>query len=420
MAVYLEGQQVDTIDTAGQQAIETVYEDVRVDDGQLTLRMADLGGSDVNVVLNGLVVQWLAEEQSGPYVVEVTRGGSASDPLDRLRLRFNETIDASTFTLSDVVSLTGPQGAITPTLLTPVNETEFALTFPTQTVAGTYQIVVGPEIEDLTGNAMDQDQDGLMGEAIEDRFTGEIILVPVEDRRFDFGPSYAPLEAGYVSVNVSTVYSGALGYGFQAGVLGEVDRGTGTDLDRDLVYGRELTFAVDLPNAIYRVTLTTGDRHGFQHDQMAVYLEGQQVDTIDTAGQQVIETVYEDVRVDDGQLTLRMADLGGSDVNVVLNGLVVQWLRPAPSASGSSLLLSSAEPWLRDLFNPTPPNCSSSADGFSVPRSDTPIRSNSSVAASFVPTSRRAEDYRSAPLRVFDRHPLAVDLALMELFGPLP
>ena len=326
MAVHLEGVQVDTIDTAGQQVIETVYDNIRVDDGQLTLRMNDLGGVDANAVLNGLVVQWVAEEQSGPYVAELTRNGTASDPLNELVLRFNETIDPATFTLADVVSLTGPQGAIAPTSLTVISGTEFALAIPQQVGEGTYELVVGPDIEDATGNLMDQDQDGATGETLEDRFTGTVTLVPVADQRFDFGPSNSPVELGYVGISPSDTYSSTVGYGFQAGTVKVTDRGSGTALERDLAYSQDFTFAVDLPSAIYRITLTTGDRFNIAHDQMAVYLEREQVDTIDTLGQQVIETVYDNVRVDDGQLTLRMDDLGGSDVNSVLNGLVVQWV----------------------------------------------------------------------------------------------
>ena len=68
--------------------------------------------------------------------------------------------------------------------------------------------------------------------------------------------------------------------------------------------------------------MTTGDLGGPIHDQMAVYLEGTKVDTITTASGQVLARTYT-VSVTDGQLTLRMQDLGGSDPNVTLIGLDV-------------------------------------------------------------------------------------------------
>ena len=99
------------------------------------------------------------------------------------------------------------------------------------------------------------------------------------------------------------------------------DRASGGDLLRDFHYAPQGTFLVDVANGRYEVVLSMGDA-GALHDQMAVFLEGTQVDTVTTAaGQYAIRTYLVDVN--DGRLTLQLVDLGGSNANVVLNALEV-------------------------------------------------------------------------------------------------
>ena len=96
--------------------------------------------------------------------------GSAST----IRLRFSEPIDPTSFTTDDIVSFNGPNGAISITSVVEVagsNGREFDLSFASQSTLGDYTLVVGPQIFDLAGNAMDQDQDRTNGETLDDRFT---------------------------------------------------------------------------------------------------------------------------------------------------------------------------------------------------------------------------------------------------------
>jgi hypothetical protein len=58
---------------------------------------------------------------------------------------------------------------------------------------------------------------------------------------------------------------------------------------------------------------------------MGVYLEGAHFETLSTAAGQVLTRTYR-VSLSDGQLTVRLQDLGGSDVNAVLNGLEIVWV----------------------------------------------------------------------------------------------
>jgi hypothetical protein len=105
-----------------------------------------------------------------------------------VRLTFNEGINASSFTLADVVKLTGPSLAgprgfggpltITPTAVKAVSGTDnqFDVSFSAMSVFGTYSISVGPGIFDLAGNAMDQNQNGVNGENPGDLFYGSGVL----------------------------------------------------------------------------------------------------------------------------------------------------------------------------------------------------------------------------------------------------
>ena len=96
----------------------------------------------------------------------------------------------------------------------------------------------------------------------------------------------------------------------------------GDDLTRDFNYTRDATFAVDLPNGEYDVTVTLGDPGLIAHDQMGVFLEGAQFDSVTTGAGQSVARTYRTI-VSDGQLSLRLVDLGGSDPWVMINGLDV-------------------------------------------------------------------------------------------------
>ena len=114
----------------------------------------------------------------------------------------------------------------------------------------------------------------------------------------------------------------------------EADRGgkAGADLQRDFAYSTDGTFAVDLPGGTYNVTLLLGDASTF-HDNVAVYLEGALVDTVTTPTGGWVTRTYT-VALTDGQLTLRLRDLGGADFNWALNALqIVTAPSPSPSAS---------------------------------------------------------------------------------------
>jgi fibronectin type 3 domain-containing protein len=145
--------------------------------------------------------------------------------------------------------------------------------------------------------------------------------------KFDFGTSTSPLEAGYTRVTETTKYSAALKYGWQSGTNGSRDRATGTNLNRDLNCTKDGTFAIDLPNGRYLVEMLLGDTGPYYHDNMGVFLEGAKVDTVSTASGQVLSRSYT-VNVVDGQLTVRLKDLGGKDPNICVEGITITSLPP--------------------------------------------------------------------------------------------
>ncbi len=147
-------------------------------------------------------------------------------------------------------------------------------------------------------------------------------LTPSKPRKFDFGTASSPVAGGFVGVTTTTSYTPQLGYGWLSGTITARDRGTGTSLTRDLNFTPNGTFVVDLPNGTYTVLIVMGDAIA-AHDQMGVYLEGVLVDTVSTNAGQFSAKSYQ-ATVNDGQLTVLLHDLGGSDANVVINGLEVR------------------------------------------------------------------------------------------------
>jgi len=100
-------------------------------------------------------------------------------PVASLRLNFDQPMDSTTFSVADDVVFSGPQGPVTPTGFTWVDGQTLEVTFEPQAAAGHYQMLIGPEIRNTVGNAMDQDRDFLTGEYPDDRYEAEFtVLAP--------------------------------------------------------------------------------------------------------------------------------------------------------------------------------------------------------------------------------------------------
>ncbi len=115
----------------------------------------------------------LPTDSQGARILSSSLAGSVSGPVNHVRLTFSEPIDPSSFLANDI-RLTGPGGVIPVSSVSVVagsNNTQFDATFASQSTAGSYQAVVGPDIRDASGNPMDQNRDGRNGDTPADQFT---------------------------------------------------------------------------------------------------------------------------------------------------------------------------------------------------------------------------------------------------------
>ena len=345
MGFFLEGAKVDSVTTAAGAFTLRTYT-VWVGDGQLTMLLDDLGGTDGNVVLPGLRIEpaaplkldlgtaaspvaagWsraragLAYDPARGYgwvtgnVQERDRGGS-----DPLRRDFVFTPDA-TFRADvangvwDVVLTSGDSAGAHDDVAVILEgvQRDLLSSAKNQFLERSYRVVVADEDVRLRLD----DQGGGDANAV----LNALCVLPACSFRYDFGTAASPVEAGYTRVSEATAYAAAAGYGWTSGVLASRDRGSETALRRDLVFTALGAFAVDLPNGLYDVVLTLGDRTA-AHDQMGVLLEGVQVAAPSTAAGAFTE-VKARVAVTDGQLDLGLDDLGGGDAFVAVNALAV-------------------------------------------------------------------------------------------------
>jgi PKD repeat protein len=163
----------------------------------------------------------------------------------------------------------------------------------------------------------------------------------LEDRRlldgaafhFDLGTNSSPPEPGYVEVPL-IAYSSATGYGWQSLTgLKAVDRGTGSNLTRDLHMGAKATFLVDLPNGAYDVTVGLGDASG-KRNPIAILAEGNSLASgLRTEAGQFIQPKFR-VQVIDGQLNLKIKDTDGSQRKFSLYSLDIQYVVPLTVDAG--------------------------------------------------------------------------------------
>ncbi len=149
---------------------------------------------------------------------------------------------------------------------------------------------------------------------------------PAVELAFDFGPDGSPVAEGFIAVG-SDPFTTESGYGWTSGSLNLGDRGEPDALRGDLaaVTSENATFAVDLPNGRYQVTVVMGDADRVR-DQMELRVEpgeASEIVEILTADAGYFEQKTYLVTISDGQLGLQLADLGGQTGRAVINGLAV-------------------------------------------------------------------------------------------------
>ena len=120
-----------------------------------------------------------------PHVISqaTTAEPQGLGPVTELVLNFNVPMNPATFDVgTDIISFTDPDGTSVLSLITgtswSASDTALTLALTPPSAPGTYQLVIGPDIEDTAGNAMDQDQDGTTGESLDDRHTVNFQVLP--------------------------------------------------------------------------------------------------------------------------------------------------------------------------------------------------------------------------------------------------
>lgn len=287
-----------------------------------------------------------AADVTGARVTSAVFTGQAANTFDRVRLTFNEAIQAGSFTTADVASLSGPGGvALTPTGVNPVAGTnnQFDVTFDTQTAVGGYAVTVGPDVLDLAGNAMDQNQNGANGENPADRYSATGTLYPPRQKFSQSGLS-VPINDLSTTNLTFTVPATSVVNGF-----------TITDVNFTLslthTYDSDLVITLIAPD---NTAVTLFNRRGGSGDNLTNTLFNDEAATAISAGRAPFTGSFKpesplsafDGRNPVGTWTLRVQDVARQDVGKV-TGFTLD-IATSPSDSATSFGFSDPGPSASD------------------------------------------------------------------------
>ena len=196
----------------------------------------------------------LSTNTQGAHVTTLTNG-STGTTISSFDVTFNEPINASTFTNSQVITVTGPGGVI-PFAVTgngerhrPARTKNFQLTFAPQTAKGFYTITIGSGVTDLVGNDMDQNQNGVNGEATADVFSGRVLF----QAETNSAPVLGVTSVTFPATNEDSI-GGDNGTDLASWVAANVPI---TDADAGALQGIAIT-AIDDSNGTWQYSLNSG------------------------------------------------------------------------------------------------------------------------------------------------------------------
>jgi methionine-rich copper-binding protein CopC len=114
-------------------------------------------------------------DHTGPRVVSQQPAAQASAPFNSWQITFSEDIDPASIDVNDL-DLRLPNNSNINYLIqnVAVAGNVVTITFQNQLASGDYTLRVGPNITDVVGNKMDQDQDGTNGESGQDVYLGTV------------------------------------------------------------------------------------------------------------------------------------------------------------------------------------------------------------------------------------------------------
>lgn len=119
----------------------------------------------------------------GAKVLSSEALGLTNGTITGFKVKFSESMQAASFTSSDIL-ISSPTGAAltagTPVAVANTNNTEFTFSIASSSTSGSYTLKVGPNVLDLAGNQMNQDGDTINAEAVQDQYATSFNLVPVQ------------------------------------------------------------------------------------------------------------------------------------------------------------------------------------------------------------------------------------------------
>ena len=139
--------------------------------------------------------QWLTWEATnsiqvlGPRIRSLAPDLPVAGSIVQVTVQFDRVMDASSFEAADA-QLIDPLGRVVPVnSLTTINNQDFTLHFPAQSLPGRYQIRVGPNIQDGSGESMDENGNSIKGE-VNDFFAGEIFVAITTPAAFPISENF--------------------------------------------------------------------------------------------------------------------------------------------------------------------------------------------------------------------------------------
>ena len=141
----------------------------------------DLNGCHVyaeSTDVQGTIVGGVVDPFEGfPRIVQQTPNSGDVQSLGAVQFQFDRDMDGTTFSImDDVVSFTGPQGAIAITAANWLDSRTMELVFDEQATAGEYRLTLGTQIADSAGKKMDQDWDYFAGELPDDQYVATFVI----------------------------------------------------------------------------------------------------------------------------------------------------------------------------------------------------------------------------------------------------
>ncbi|MCK5000966.1 MAG: hypothetical protein KAS23_15595, partial [Anaerohalosphaera sp.] len=123
----------------------------------------------------------LATDHTGAKITSHTPTGFIKTAVSYIDVTFDEAINPATFTAADVAMTNSAEETIE--VSDPVDQGSniFRIAFPEQSLPGFYTLIIGPDIEDLAGNLLDQNANSTPGEA-EDVYTATFMLNPGQEQ----------------------------------------------------------------------------------------------------------------------------------------------------------------------------------------------------------------------------------------------